>query len=271
MNCPSLESFKMTGQAKRIGAVAIAAIFLFAVSLANAELVERGNLFVKFEGGIAPTKLPRQANAPISVRVDGTVRTLSGEQPPALRFISIAINRGGRIETKGLPVCERSSVDAASSAQALEACGPALVGEGRYLAGVAFPEQDAFPLSGKVLAFNAKVDGQRAILAHVYGANPFPNSRTFVFRIRKTQGTFGTLLSAALPAELNRNGYLKRIVLNLHRDYVYRGRERSYLSASCGAPQGATIGIFPFVRVGMTFSDDRKLASTLIRTCTVRK
>jgi hypothetical protein len=261
----------MPGRAKRIAALGVLSAVLLVVSLANAELVERGNLFVKFAGGIAPTKLPRQANAPISVRVDGTVRTLSGERPPALRFISIAINRGGTIETRGLPVCERSQIESASSAQALAACGPALVGEGRYLAGVTFPEQDVFPLSGKVLAFNARVDGRRAILAHVYGGKPFPNSRIFVFHIRKTAGTFGTLLTAALPASINRFGYLKRIVLNLHRAYVYGGRKHSYLSASCAAPQGATIGIFPFVRVGMTFSDGRKLASTLIRTCTVRK
>jgi len=251
--------------------VALAVGFLLIASLAHAELVERGNLFVKFQGGIAPTRLPRQANAPISVEVDGTVRTLSGEQPPALRFITIAINRGGRVETKGLPTCQRSSIDAASSAQALAACRGALVGRGRYVAGVAFPEQDAFPLQGQVLAFNAVEDGKRAILAHVYGAKPFPNSRTFVFHIRNSQGTFGTVLSAALPEALNSNGYLKRIVLNLHRTYTYRGRRHSYLSASCGAPPGFTVGVFPFVRVGMTFSDRRKLSSTLIRTCTVRK
>src|SRR5690348_10623484 len=116
----------MSGRAKRAAALTAAITLLFAVSLAHAELVERGNLFVKFAGGIAPTKLPRQANAPISVRVDGTVRTLSGERPPALRFISIAINRGGRIDTEGLPTCQRSSIDAASSTQALAACGDAL-------------------------------------------------------------------------------------------------------------------------------------------------
>ena len=49
------------------------------------------------------------------------------------------------------------------------------------------------------------------------------------------------------------------------------GRERSYLSAACAAPDGFTIGVFPFVRVGMTFEDGRKLASTLIRTCRVKK
>lgn len=257
---------------KRVSALAILAIaFVFGAGLAHAELIERGNLFVRFAGGIAPTKLPRHVNAPIGVRVDGTVRTLTGERPPALRFISIAINRGGRVETKGLPVCRRSQIEAASSAQAMAACGEALVGSGRYVAGVTFPEQATLPLQGKVLAFNAIIDGERAILAHIFGSEPFPNSRTFSFRIHDSKGTFGTVLTAALPKSLNENGYLKRIVLNLRRDYVYRGRRHSYLSASCGAPSGATIGIFPFVRVGMAFADGRKLASTLIRTCTVRK
>lgn len=258
--------------AKRTAALAVlAAALVFGAALAHAELVERGNLFVKFSGGIDPTSLPRHAQAPITVRVDGTVRTLSGEQPPALRFISIAINRGGRVETRGLPRCRRSEIEASSSATALRACGDALVGEGRYAAGVSFPEQAAFPLQGRILAFNARVDGKRAILAHVYGDNPYPNSRIFVFHIRQAQGTFGTVLTAALPKALNNNGYLKRIVLELRRDYVYRGRTHSYLTAACGAPPGFRIGVFPFVRVGMTFADGRKLASTLIRTCQVQR
>lgn len=257
---------------KRLGVIAVlVTVLVFGAALAHAELVERGNLFVKFQGGIAPTNLPRDTNAPISVKVDGTVRVLSGDRPPALRFISIAINRGGRIETKGLPVCRRSEIEAGSSAAAMKACGDALVGTGRYLAGVDFPEQNTFPLQGRILAFNTVSDGERAILAHVFGKDPFPNSRTFVFRIRKTGGTYGTLLTAALPKAINRNGYLKRIVLDLRRTYVYKGRKRSYLSAACGAPKGLTVGVFPFVKVGMTFADGRKLASTLIRTCTVRR
>jgi hypothetical protein len=253
-------------------ALAVLAVTLvFGAALANAELIERGDLFVKFQGGIAPTALPRHADAPISVRVDGTVRSLSEERPPALRYISIAINRGGRIDTRGLPLCRRSQIEAVSSAQALAACGPALVGRGRFAAAVSFPEQTALPLSGRILAFNARDNGKRAILAHIYGTDPFPNSRIFVFHIRKTQGTFGTVLSAALPASINRYGYLKRIVLDLRREFVHRGRTRSYLSAACAAPAGTRIGIFPFVRVSMTFADGRKLASTLIRTCSVRE
>jgi hypothetical protein len=262
----------MLGRAKRVAAlVVLAAALVFGGALAHAELIERGDLFVKFQGGIAPTALPRQADAPISVQVDGTVRSLSEERPPALRYIAIAINRGGRIDTQGLPMCRRSEIESVSSAQALATCGPALVGRGRFVGAVSFPEQTAFPLNGRILAFNAKVDGGRAILAHVYGDDPFPNTRLLTFRIRKTQGTYGTVFSAALPASINRYGYLKRIVLNLRREFVHRGRQRSYLSAACAAPAGTRIGIFPFVRVSMTFADGRKLASTLIRTCTVRR
>jgi hypothetical protein len=261
----------MRGGANRVVALAVlATTLIFGAALANAELIERGDLFVKFQGGIAPTALPRHADAPISVRVDGTVRSLSKERPPALRHIAIAINRGGRIDTRGLPVCRRSEIESADAERALDACRSSLVGRGRFAGAATFPEQNTFPLKGGILAFNSIVNGGRAILAHVYGTDPFPNSRIIVFHIRETDGTFGTVLSAALPVSLNRYGYLKRIVLDLRREFVYRGRARSYLSAACAAPAGTRIGIFPFVRVSMTFADGRKLASTLIRTCSVR-
>lgn len=260
-------------RAKRVAGVACLLVgCLLIAAIANAELVERGNLFVKFDGGIAPTALPRATRAPIAVRVDGTVRVLSGERPPALRHISIAINRGGVIDTRGLPTCRRSQIEPATSQQALEACRPALVGEGRYLGALALPEQDRFPLQGRVLAFNAVVDGHRAILAHVYGGEPVPNSRIIVFHIHQAHdGTFGTTLSAALPARLNRSGYLKKISLNLRRTFVYRGQKHSYLSAACAAPAGFTSATFPFSKVSMTFADGRKLSSVLIRTCRVQK
>ena len=81
-----------------------AALLLSIATSADAELVERGGLFVRFQGGLAPTALPRDSLAPISVSVDGTVKTLSGERPPALRRISIELNRGGVLDPRGLPV-----------------------------------------------------------------------------------------------------------------------------------------------------------------------
>lgn len=249
---------------------AIALALFAAASIAHAELVERGDLFVSFRGGLEPASLPRETLAPIGVSVTGTVRTLSGEKPPPLRRIVIALNSGGVLSSVGLPRCHRAELESASSQVALAKCRAALVGEGTYLAQTAFPEQGAFPSDGKILAFNAVVDGDEAILAHVYGTNPVPTTRIIVFDIRRTGGTYGTVLSGGLPASVNRYGYVSRITLTLHRRYAYRGKPRSYLSASCPAPSGFPGAVFPFARAAMSFADGRRLASTLTRSCTVR-
>ncbi len=255
----------------RIGVLAATvALFVAIASLAQAELTARGDLFVKFSGGIAPTALPRETRAPIAVEIVGTVRTLSGERPPALRKISIAINQGGRLDTQGLPICRRRQIEPSSTQAALARCGPALIGSGNYAADVAFPEQSAFPSNGRILAFNAVVGGKRAILAHVYDPEPLPITRVIVFHIHESSGTYGTILTGSLPAAQNRWGYLKRISLKLHREFVYNGQRRSYLSAACDAPPGFSGATFPFAQAAMSFADGRTLSSILTRSCRVR-
>jgi hypothetical protein len=259
------------GRQVGLGALLAAALLLLAVAAAaRAELSASGDLFVRFSGAISPNALPRQARAPIAVAIAGTVKTLSGERPPALRRIAIAINRGGRLDADGLPLCRRAQIQPSSTAEARAVCGPALVGEGSFDADVAFPEQSAFPSHGHVLAFNAVVDGKGAILAHVYGAEPAPITRIIVFRIRKRAGTYGTVLSASVPEAVNQWGYLTHFSLNLHRSYVYRGERRSYLSAACAAPAGFPGATFPFAHAAMSFDDGRTLSSTLTRSCRVR-
>ncbi len=250
--------------------LATTCVALAFASLAHAELVERGDLFIRFSGGIEPNALPRHERAPIAVRMMGVIKTLSGDRPPSVRRISIALNRGGKIDSRGLPVCERRQIEPSSSQEALERCGAALVGTGAYVADVAFPEQDEFRSRGRILAFNAVVDGQKAVLAHVYGENPVPITRIIVFRILETDGTFGTVLSGTLPRSLIRWGYLKSISLDFRRTYVYRGKRRSYISATCAAPAGFTGAVFPFARASMGFEDGRTLSSTLTRSCKVR-
>jgi len=250
--------------------VTVFALCVLAASLAHAELTAKGNLFVKFNGGIEPNALPRHERAPISVEVVGTIRTLSGERPPALRGISIAINQGGRVDSHGLPVCRRSQIEPSSTVEAMARCGSALVGRGSYHADISFPEQSDFPSDGRVLAFNTVADGKRAILAHVYGGYPIPITRIFIFRIRETPGTYGTVLTASLPASINRYGYLKQISLQLHRVYTYKGQRRSYLSAACAAPAGFPGATFSFAHASMWFADGRTLSSTLTRSCKVR-
>jgi hypothetical protein len=254
----------------RVAVATAAALLLAFVALAQAELVEQGDLFVRFRGGLEPVALPRDSLAPIRVGIAGTVKTLSGERPPALRRIVIELNRGGVLDTHGLPRCRRSQIESASSRAALAECRDALVGRGVYRAKTAFPEQGAFPSDGEILAFNAVVDGHRAILAHVYGTKPIPITRVIVFEIRRQSGVYGTVLSGELPASVNRYGYVKRISLSLHRLFSYGGQRRSYLSAACPAPDGFPRANFAFSRASMGFEDGRTLSSTLTRSCRVR-
>lgn len=252
-----------------VAAIALALLGTTA-SPASAELTQRGDLFVSFSGGIDPGALPRHSRAPIAVKVAGKIRTLSGHRPPSVRRITIEINRGGRLDTRGLPICRPARIESTTSRVALAVCGGALVGSGSFAARTAFPEQAAFPTHGQILAFNSRSNGQRTILAHAYGADPVPISRLIVFHIRRGHGAYGTVLNGFLPESLIHWGNLKRISLSLHRLFTYHGHPHSYLSAACEAPAGFRSASFPFAHASMTFADGRTLSSTLTRSCRVR-
>lgn len=248
----------------------IAVLYGLVVVPALGELTQRGNLLVRFDGGIAPQALPRHALGPISVRIEGTVRTPEGGEPPALREIEIALNRAGRLSAVGLPACRRNRVETATPSEALAACGTSLVGSGGIVARTSLPDQAATTVRAEVLLFNAIVEGHAALLAHVYQAQPSPLTRVIIFAIHRKPGAFGTVITGHLPSSLNRNGYLRSIFLQLERRYAFRNQRRSYISAACAAPDGFSTATFPFARASMTFDDGRTLSSTLVRSCRVR-
>ena len=169
-----------------------------------------------------------------------------------------------------MPVCRRREIEVASPQEALAACGPALIGGGGFTGKMSLDESPPAPFPGQILLFNSRIDGHLAALAHISQTQPLSLNRVVVFRIRRTGGTFGTIISADLPPSLNRNGYLTSLFLQLQRRYVFRGHRLSYLSAACAAPPGFTSALFPFARASMTFSDGRTLSSTMTRTCRVR-
>jgi hypothetical protein len=98
-----------------------------------------------------------------------------------------------------------------------------------------------------------------------------PSTGIIVFRIsHPRRGAFGTVLRGTVPETLSRWGYLKRINIEFHRLYRYRGKRLSYLSAPCPAPRDLNRGAFRFAYASMLFDDGRRLSSTLTRTCHVK-
>lgn len=259
------------GSTRRLQASAALAVGLLCLGLAipeaPAETVQRGNLRVSLTGKINPTKLPRRGVAPIAVSIGASVITTDRSIPPQLRQIEIGINRNGRFDFAGLPSCQIDRIQPSSTAEALRACGGARVGSGRFAADVLIPDQSPFPSEGTLVAFNGTLGGRPVILAHVFGTEPVPTSYTFPLRIERDRDTFGTVLRTTLPEVTAGIAYVTHISLTLRRQYRYRGRARSYLSAGCPAPRGFPGAIFPLARASLDFNGGPTLTKVLTRTC----
>ena len=248
--------------------LACAALLAATVAGAAAETIQQHGIRVSFDGKITPQKLPRSGTAPVAVAVDTEIHGAAGKPQPQLTKIEIAINRHGHIDPTGLPICKVSDIQPATNAKALQACRGALVGEGHFSASVALNRQAAFPSEGKLLAFNGTYRGKPAILAHVYGTEPVPTSFTLPFVIGRSKGTFGSTLTATIPA--TEDNLVSAIDLELHRTFTYRGKRRSYASAGCPAPKGVSLAPFVFARASYVFAGGKKLSSTLTRSCRPR-
>jgi hypothetical protein len=237
---------------------------------AGATVVQRGEVRVSLAASMAPQRLPRHALAPVTVSIETNITSLAGSKPRQLRRLQIEINREGRLEAPGLPVCRLPQIQPATTAIALAACRGSLVGRGHLSAKVVLPELAPFPSSGDVLAFHGRYKGKPAIFAHIYGTDPFPTSYTLPFVLARKSGTFGTILSASLPQATGDWGYLTGLSLKLGRSYRYRGRTRGYISASCPAPSGFTVASFPLARAGFGFLGGPSLLTTVSGQCRTR-
>jgi hypothetical protein len=249
--------------------VAICTFCLLSFSaLAVAETVQKGDVRVTFKGDLTPNSLPRTSLAPVKVSVAAKISPI-GEAEPKLRQMSIAINRYGVIDTKGLPVCDYNDIQPSTTGDALKVCNKSLVGTGTFTAKVPDSGSSPFPAKGTLYAFNGELDGKPAILAHVYGVQPTPASFTLAFVISRSKGTFGTTLKVDLP-KVRGEGYITGISLDLSKTFRYKGKKRSFASASCPAPKDVVVAGFSFAKASFSFADGTKLDSTLRRSCKVR-
>jgi hypothetical protein len=251
----------------KVGCAVLAAFLTVLSTQATAEVTQNGNLRVSFTGEIAPRALPRIGAAPIAVAMSGKILTTDGSAPPALLTFQTALNRVGRLDAKGLPVCSLRQIQPSTTAAARRACGASLVGSGSFSASVAIPEQSPFPSSGKLLAFNGVQAGRPVIFAHIYGTEPVPTSFTLPLRISKAKGTYGTVLTGSLPNIGANIAFVTGISLELGRSFTEHGEKRGYVSAGCPAPKGFPGATFPLARTSFAFADGRTLSSVLNRSC----
>jgi hypothetical protein len=244
---------------------------LASAAFAGAEVTQRGTLRVAVSGKLRPQTLPRSGAAPITVSVGGEITTSDKSPPPKLKALAIELNRNGRVDYAGLPVCPFDSIQPASSQRALNACRSSLVGKGTFSAEISLSGQESYPATGKLLLFNGLSNGKPVLFGQIYAPHPFATSFVIVFAIKKlAKGTYGTELSAHLPPSLASWGNLTGIEMTLSRRYSYRGKSHSYLSAGCPAPKGFPGTPFSLARASFGFAGGRVLRATMTRSCRAR-
>jgi hypothetical protein len=243
---------------------------LFGATIARGELSGSNGLLVSFGGGFAPRLLPRDRDVPVTVNLNVSIKTDDGSRPPQLRRISLAVNRYGKLSTEGLPTCHPSLLESTDPPTALARCRRALVGHGHFIANVEFPNRAPFPVRGQMLAFNGRANGRPAILLHIHGSHPVEVTVVLAFAIQHPkQGKFGTVLTTKIPRLASDLGYVTDVALVFHREYRYRGKKYSFLSARCAAPSGFPGAIFSFTRGTFTFAEGKPIVTTLTRDCVV--
>ena len=145
---------------RRAGALATLVALLCFGTLAQATVVQEGNVRITVLSQILPYKLPRHGVAPIAVFVSGHLSEPHGGIPPQLQEMTVEVNKHGLLQSKGLPTCPLRKIQPASTERALSSCGDALIGSGQFWAHIVLPDQGAYPTHGRLLIFNGTPEGQ---------------------------------------------------------------------------------------------------------------
>lgn len=234
------------------------------------ERIQKENVIVSLDGGISPNRLPRDRRAPVEVHLIGGVHTSDDSPLPRVNKLTLELAWRGRLDTHGLPLCPQGRLHGVDSRQAAEACKGAMVGRGALYAKIFLPNQSPFGIRAGLLAFNGRTKvGRRAILVHAYTADP-PVSFVIPFTVKRQKGAFRTVLATTIKRSVGTWPHVGRFRIDVARNFKYKGKRRSYLTASCPVPKSFTAGFLSLARATYTFADGRELTTETVRSCRVR-
>jgi hypothetical protein len=235
---------------------------LIAVSVAGVAMagnntpvtVKAGNLEVTYNGGFSPTTLSKKKLTPITFNASGSIKTLDGTHPPALKEAIIETDKNGTISTKGIPVCKAGQLQARDTNAAMKVCGKSLIGTGTTTVEVQFPEQKPVQVTSKLLVLNGGTSGGKTTLfIHAYFSAPVTGAIVTTVKIKKVHnGRYGLKSVATIPKIANGAGSVKTFNLTINKKGV--------LMAKCpdGKLQAKATGVF---------ADGTKATGSIVRAC----
>jgi hypothetical protein len=233
-----------------------------AADAAKPTVVRAGNVVLKLNGGVTPKALPKRRLAPIALRISGNISTSDGTHPPAAKLVIADFDKHGTVNARGLPACRAGQLQARSTRAAKRACPKAIVGHGKTRVQVSFPEQAPFYSTGPLVLFNGGVrGGTTTMFIHAYVNVPAPTAIVTVVKIKRIhKGRLGTRATARIPKIAGGYGSVTRFAMAIKRNFRFRGRSRSYLSARCAN------GRF-FAHADVAFAGGLRFGGTVVRPC----
>jgi hypothetical protein len=222
--------------AAAIGLIAAIALGGATIAAATSTTVHAGDLVLTFGSNVVPKKLPRKELAPIALNVSGKIRTTDGTHPSAFREAIVDIDKNGQIDTRGVPVCKGSQLQARDTKAAKRVCGKALVGSGSAHVDIAFPEQPSIRVASPLLIFNGGTRGNRTTMyIHSFITVPVPAAIVTTLTIKKVhEGRFGYQTVAKIPQIVGGSGSAVDFKFTIEKKFFrYRHGKHSLLSAKC--------------------------------------
>jgi hypothetical protein len=216
--------------------------------------VKAGNLEVTYNGEFIPSTLSKKKLTPISLQASGSLKTLDGTHPPALKEVILETDKNGTISTKGIPVCTSGKLQARDTKAAEKVCGKSIIGTGKTTVEVQFPEQRPVLVNSKLLVINGGTSGGKTTLfIHAYFSAPVTGAIVTTVKIKKVHnGRYGLKSVATIPKIANGAGSVLSFNLTINKKGV--------LMAKCpdGKLQAQATSIF---------ADGTKATGAIVRTC----
>lgn len=211
-----------------------------------------------------PKKLSKTTPTPVTLEVTTKTASVSdpnGKPVPAVEAV-IDFDKGAAIESKGYPTCEATKLENVTAEVGLEACKKAKIGSGSAIA--LLPSSKGVAAENlTVTAYNGKPQGSKpVVLLQAYGQSPVQVTQVLTGVVSKyNKEGYGPRLTVAIPLIAAGGGALTEFHATIFKKYSYKGKQRSYVSATCKTKKLKARGKF-------VFKDGQSLTPTLTGKCT---
>jgi hypothetical protein len=230
----------------------LAAVFVLAAgSRALAVETQPGEVEAKFDSRFSPQRLSPRERTLVSPWVSMRFKPSEYSRVPALEGFEIEEDRHLRLNLEGVPVCRPGNADEPPMEKR---CRNAVIGAGKMITVVSFPELTIPPLQDKLTVYNAGLkDGVRTFLLGTTIPVPAPKEIVIVVKVKQSDlGRYGLKLVGSVPKIVGGSGSITSLAWWFHRSVV---------SATCSVGHLNT-------GFTTTFVDGTRLLGKVTRPCT---